>query len=175
MVDSAVLSKLALFTKTRSDGSLKHRLIWDLLRSSVNETVRLPERIVLPRIQDAVDDAHALLRWAKGSDLEWAVLDIADAFHNIPIRPIEQQFACGSYAGLFWVFMVLCMGGKASPNIWGRFAAAIGRIVSSLFTDGVLRVEIYVDDPLFVTAGPRHLRTRNLTIAMLVLALLGFP
>ena len=66
-------------------------------------------------------------------------------------------------------------GGKAAPNIWGRFAAAIGRVISSVFVDGALRLEVYVDDPLFVTAGPRSVRTRNFTIAMLVLALLGFP
>ena len=112
MVDTAVLSKLALVSKTKEDGTVKHRLIWDLLRSSVNEAVRLPERIVLPRIQDAVEDAHELLKWANGEDLEWAVLDIADAFHNIPIRPTEQPFAYGSFAGKYWVFMVLCMGAE---------------------------------------------------------------
>ena len=59
-VDSVILSKLALISKPRPDGTTKHRLIWDPLRSEVNSTVRLGERIVVPRIQDAVDDAKHL-------------------------------------------------------------------------------------------------------------------
>ena len=91
------------------DGTVKHRLIWDLLRSEVNATVLLPERIVLRRIQDAVEDAQELLKWANGDDLEWAVLDIADAFHNIPIRQPEQPYACNNFGGKYGVFKVLCM------------------------------------------------------------------
>ena len=68
-VDSAVLTKLALITKVKADGTKKHRLIWDLLRSEVNATVALTERIVLPGIQDAVDDAIDLL-WQGRGDLE---------------------------------------------------------------------------------------------------------
>ena len=122
-----------------------------------------------------MEDAHEMLRWANRCELEWAVLDVADAFYNIPIRQSEQRFACSSFAGKYWVFKVLCMGGKVAPNIWGRFAAAIGRVVSSVFVDGALKLEVYVDDPLFVMAGPESVRTRHFTIALLVLALLGFP
>ena len=66
------------------------------------------------------------------------------------------------------MFKVLFIEGKASPNIWGRFAAAVGRVVSSVFTDGALKLEVYVADPLFAIAGPRGVRSRNFTIAMLV-------
>ena len=39
-VESIVLSKLALISKQKPDGTTKHRLIWDLLRSEVNATVQ---------------------------------------------------------------------------------------------------------------------------------------
>jgi len=173
-VESAVLTKLALITKVKPDGTKKHRLIWDLLRSEVNATVSLTERIVLPRIQDAVDDASDLLRQNRG-DLEWLVLDIADAFHNIPMLPAERKFTCGKVGNKFIVFEVLCMGGKSSPNIWGRFAAAIGRILASLFDPGEFRCEIYVDDPLMAVVGSFARRQKLLTMALLTLDVLNFP
>ena len=171
--DSAVLSKLALVTKVRADGSKKYRLIWDLLRSQVNRAVRMPERIILPRLQDAVEDALGLLQ--HDGQLEWAVLDVADAFHNIPIDPSERKYACGSFNGKYIVFAVLCMGGKSSPGIWGRFAAAIGRVIASIFAHVPLRCEIYVDDRLLVVGGNVQQRTKHLAMALLALSVLGFP
>ena len=56
----AVVSKMAAITKVREDGSIKLRLIIDMLRSRVNEHVRLHERIVLPRVQDLLNDGLAL-------------------------------------------------------------------------------------------------------------------
>ena len=173
-VSSVVLTKLALITKEKADGNLKHRLIWDLLRSYVNSSVLLPERIVLPRVQDAVDDAADLLRMGYGG-LEWLVLDIADAFHNVPLRPSERRYCCGKVGNRFVVFLVLCMGGKSSPNIWGRYAACIGRILASIFDPAEFRSEIYVDDPLLAVAGTAERRTRVFTMALLSLECLGFP
>eukprot|EP00974_Lingulodinium_polyedra_P002336 217827-Lingulodinium_polyedra.AAC.1 len=46
------LNKLGLVSKVKADGTMKHRLIWDLLRSGVNSLVRQGERIVLPRLAD---------------------------------------------------------------------------------------------------------------------------
>ena len=99
-----------------ADGTPKHRLIWDLIRSDVNAAVALLERIVLPRVQDAVDDARHIRRLSD-EELEWLVLDIADAFHNVPMRPRERKFACGKVGSRFIVFQVLCMGGKSTPNV----------------------------------------------------------
>ena len=103
------------------------------------------------------------------------VLDVEDAFHNIPIFPTERKFACCKVGDTFVVFLVLCMGGKASPTIWGRFAAAMGRFVASILVDDACRAEIYVDDPLFVAAGTPEQRTRSFAVAALGLASLGFP
>jgi hypothetical protein len=173
-VDKVVLTKLALITKLRADGTPKYRLIWDLLRSEVNSTVRLEERIVLPRLQDAVDDAK-YLRSQGDEELEWLVLDVADAFHNIPLRPQERRFACGKIGGRFVVFLVLCMGGKSAPNVWGRYSACLGRITASIFMPEDFRGEIYVDDPLMAARGTLDRRNLIFTIAMLTLQVTGFP
>ena len=132
-VDHVVLTKLALITKFKADGTPKHRLIWDLLRSDVNSSATLQERIVLPRVRDAVGDARHLRLHCDG-DLEWLVLDVADAFCNVLIRLSERVFACGKVGNKFVVFEVLCMGGKSAANIWGRFAALLGRTLASLFS-----------------------------------------
>ena len=172
-VEKVVLSKLGLITKLKPDGKKKHRLIWDLLRSDVNSTVDLRERIVLPRIQDAVDDARELR--ASPGDLEWLVLDISDAFHNIPLRASERRYACGRLGDLYILFLVLCMGGKSAPNIWGRYAAWLGRLLASLFEAAVFRNEVYVDDPLMAAVGTVEERSVTFTIALMVLQCTGFP
>ena len=60
--DQATLNRLALISKQKPDGSWKHRLIWDLLRSQVNSYIAQGERIVLPRGKDVVADTAYLLR-----------------------------------------------------------------------------------------------------------------
>ena len=172
-VDEVVLSKLGLISKLKPDGKTKHRLIWDLLRSDVNAAVELRERIVLPRIQDAVDDARQL-RTSQG-DLDWLVLDISDAFHNIPLRSSERRYACGRLGDIYILFLVLCMGGKSAPNIWGRYAAWLGRLMASLFEASVFRNEVYVDDPLMAAVGSLEERNVTFTIALLALQCTGFP
>ena len=57
---------MAALTKTREDGSLKLRLIIDMLRSGVNEHVRVHERIVLPRLSDM---AEGLVDLARGPQI----------------------------------------------------------------------------------------------------------
>ena len=52
-----LLGRLALQVKEKPDGSLKLRLITDLLRSQGNWFLRAPERIVLSRLVDAVEMA----------------------------------------------------------------------------------------------------------------------
>ena len=173
-VETVVLTKVGLITKQKPDGSLKHRLIWDLLRSEVNSTVLLEERIVLPRLQDAVDDARELLQHGA-PEIEWLVLDVADAFHNVPVRTSERRFACGKVGDKYVCFKSLCMGGKSAPNIWGRFAAAMGRIVASIMPPTEHRVEIYVDDPLLCAGGDISRRTHLFTVALLAITLVGFP
>ena len=136
-VDHVVLSKLPHLINLERDGSAKHRLIWDL-RSE-------------PRLEDAVENGKHLLQVQDA--LEWLVVDVAHAFHTVPIRPSERQFMCGKVRTRFLVFKVVGMGGKLSPDIWGLFAAATGRVVSSVFSDGEFRCEVNVDDRLLAAGG----------------------
>ena len=70
-------------------------------------------------------------------------MDVAHAFHNVPIRPSDRQFMCGN-GTRFLVFNVLGMGGKSSPNI--RLAAATCRVILAVPNVDEFRWEIYVDD-----------------------------
>ena len=128
----------------------------------------------MPRLQDAVDDARELLQHGA-SGIEWLVLDVADAFHNVPVRSSEQRFACGKVGDKFVAFTSLCMGGKSAPNIWGRFAAAIGRIVASIMPPKEHRVDIYADGPLLCAGGSPARRTHLFTVVLLAITLVGFP
>ena len=65
-----VMSRLALISKTRADGSVKHRLVWDLRRSGVNDHVRQGERIVLPRLGDVVADCFDLTRHSALAEVD---------------------------------------------------------------------------------------------------------
>ena len=121
-----------------------------------------------------MEDALHLLRTADG-ELEWLVVDIEDAFHNIPLAESEQPFAAAMLDGKVVVFKVLCMGGKAAPGVWGRFAACAGRVVASTLASHNFRMEIYVDDPLCAACGSHEVRNRLFTKALLLLCAMGFP
>ncbi len=86
------LNKLALLSKVKPDGSTKHRLVWDLLRSDVNAVVQQGERVVLPRIMDFVNDAWELSQYSPGdTTLHLFGTDISDAFHQVPLHPSEWR------------------------------------------------------------------------------------
>ena len=89
--DNFIASKLALITKQKPNGELKHRLIWDFRRSGVNSLVHLEERLVLPRITDVANDAAALVPKVRGFPLVFFGLDFKDAFHQIPVHPEETK------------------------------------------------------------------------------------
>ena len=87
---NVVVSKMAAVVKPREDGTTKLRLIIDMLRSHVNEHVRLRGRIVLPRIVDMVRDSVSLLEGSSdGGDVDQMILDWEDAFHTMEVRAEE--------------------------------------------------------------------------------------
>eukprot|EP00972_Heterocapsa_arctica_P079425 11705756-Heterocapsa_arctica.AAC.1 len=94
-----LLSKLMILKKERPDGTFKKRVLLDCKSSGVSSVSTNSERSFLPRVLDAVWDGLELQAGAAnaGSDgcLEFVVLDISDAFWNIPICPDERPwFAC---------------------------------------------------------------------------------
>ena len=55
------LNPMALLEQLKADGSLKHRIIHDLKAPGTNRCQRVPERVVYPRVTDALDDYSDLL------------------------------------------------------------------------------------------------------------------
>lgn len=52
--EKGTVSRLALISKQKDSGIIKHRLIIDLLRSGGNSRAKVPERIILPRVIEVV-------------------------------------------------------------------------------------------------------------------------
>lgn len=171
-----VLNRLGLISKQRPDGSLKHRLVWDLRRSGVNSVVAQGERVVLPRVLDVARDAQRLARDPVPGQRLWLFgTDISDAFHQVPLHPVERRYTAAEFQGQFYIFKVLVFGSASAPTVWGRFAALAGRSLAALFGPLGLRVQVYVDDPAFVVAGEMAHAARVLSAALCWLLTLGLP
>jgi len=173
-----LLSKCALQIKPKPDGTVKLRLITDLLRSHGNEFLLAPERIVLPRLLDAIEMATYLLEGleraaARGEpgaaeeEVEWGSTDIKDAFLNIPVKPEDRRAQCYKFFGRYYVSDALVFGAGPSPLIWGRMAAWLARTAQGLFDYRELLLQIYVDDPIWAVRGDAATR-RHLVVALLL-------
>ena len=177
-----VCNRLALITKAKPDGSLKHRLVWDLLRSGVNGVVSQGERVVLPRLYDVVREARSLAAPRGGAQAdhgdEFAALlgiDIEDAFHQIPLRRDEQRFTLASIGGEIFVCRVIVFGSGSAPTARGRFGALLGRTAAGVVDPSAARLQVYADDPVFVGRGSRAAVVRELAVGLLRAAALGYP
>ena len=147
----------------------------DLLRPGVNSRVRQAERFALPRLLDAAQDALHLMRSSPGQPGFIVGTDVADAFHQVPLRPDEWRFVCASVLGHYYVFTVVIFGAASAPTTWGRFGAFLGRSTAALLDPDLVRQDIYVDDPIFVASGPRPRVIHQLALAMLWGSALGYP
>ncbi|CAK0796788.1 unnamed protein product, partial [Prorocentrum cordatum] len=95
------VSKMALLTRVKPGATVKRRIIVDLKRSKpvpVNSRARVPERPVLPRICDVIQDARALACGAAPSmhgdescDMEFAIADFSDACVHLRTHPDELR------------------------------------------------------------------------------------
>ena len=97
-----VLNKLALPSKTKSDGSVKHRLVWDF-RRGVNLAVMQGERIVLPRLSDVVADLRELVSTSRDEAFLLGT-DVSEAFHQVPLHESERRFTVAALSGKYYVF-----------------------------------------------------------------------
>ena len=81
--DALVPSKIAVIVKLKPDGTQKVRLVHDLSRSGVNHKVHLPERVVLPRLADVMEQSLRLLRdCTDGMEVKYMVLDFPMPSNN---------------------------------------------------------------------------------------------
>ena len=131
------LSKLGLISKVRSDGSVKHRLIWDLRRSQVNEELHQGQRIILPRFRDLVQDALEIAKGNVDSEVHFTVADFSDAFHLIPVNDQEVKYQSVVFRGEVFAFRVLVFGSAVAPTLWGRASSTVGKIstINRAFTN----------------------------------------
>ena len=174
---NVVVSKMAAVVKPKEDGTTKLRIIIDMLRSRVNEHVRLHERIVLPRLQDLVADALAITDCTGTEDLvDMMVVDWADAFHSMGVLDDEKahQIVKG-FGDEFIGYETVLFGGGGSPGVWGRAAAFLGRSGQALFRADEARLQVYVDDPWSVWHGLQEIRRRNRAVLLLWWMALGPP
>ena len=171
-----VFNKFGLIIKEKKDGSTKYRVVWDLRRSGVNDVVEQNERIVLPRVGDAVSTALHLARSKEpDEELYFLVFDIENAFNNIPVRANERRFTCAAIGGKYLVFHTLVFGSASSPTVWGRFAAWLGRSTAAILRPDTAGLQIYVDDPLLAARGSKPGVVRVFTRALVWSRVCGYP
>eukprot|EP00971_Amphidinium_carterae_P226652 4495550-Amphidinium_carterae.1 len=75
----------------------------DCRRSGVNSLAVQSNRIMLPFPRDVVQDGLVLRATAaaagKCADLEALVLDVRDAFYQLPLLPAERPYAVAGHTG----------------------------------------------------------------------------
>lgn len=170
---TGTVSKLALIVKEKEDGSVKRRVIIDLLRSGGNTRCKVRERIVLPRIVDVRDSLKYLrenrfgliLRaqregWAdqeECDEIEMFSVDMAEAYCHLAVCEDElcHCVAPSVTPGRFLVFTAMLFGFRGAPLIMGRFASALARFIQSLMPADELQSQLYIDDPLWMLQGPK--------------------
>ena len=171
-----IFSKLGLISKLRDDGTYKHRLIWDLLRSKVNASATQSERIILPRLIDLVNDILDLIAASSNDEEVWIfIIDIQNAFHLLPLRNDERRYFCTSAYNKLQLYLVMLFGPKAAPSSWGRFAALVSRLTQAIVGTKKSRLQFYVDDPACAVLGTRHTRSVTIHVILLLWTALGIP
>ena len=178
--------------ESKPDGSTKRRVVTDLKRSSGNDRASVPERIILPRIQDVVRTMRDLWRQSHqleehlyksyGPDIggeildtEFVSIDFRDAFCHFAndrrewkqcITPDEKDAQA-----LMWVAMTF--GYKGAPLIMARLSSAVGRLIQSLLRPFEGKCQIYMDDLLIILRGPKFHRGLLISMILHVLEIFG--
>ena len=175
-VPVSAVSRMALLVKTRADGTLKLRLIVDLRRSGVNGITVVPQRVVLPRLKDAVEsclDLGEAEPEPSTDDIEIVIADFADAYCHLRADEREWEYLWGRSDGKWLLYVMLCFGLAGAPLVWCRLAAFLGRIAQALLLPEEGRLQIYIDDPLLLLRGPKEIRDLNIASVLLLWAAMG--
>ena len=181
-----VISPLGTITKTKADGSLKHRIIQDLRRGGANLLASHFERIVLPRPNDhGWDLFHLWLRLAektleKDAGVWSLIIDFKDAFMSTGTRKDEQRFTAAAVADdespsgtYIYVWHTLGFGGKTFPLVYARPASFAARTAQALVPQDRVRSQLYVDDPAIAMVGTKAWALREGTLPLLWWLVLG--
>eukprot|EP00435_Cladocopium_sp_Y103_P039809 s2729_g10.t1 len=145
---NGTISRLGLVLKTKESGEVKRRIVIDLRRSGGNLKSKLPEKLVLPRLVDAIKLMKEIRKRSttasdpEGEDeVELALVDVQDAFTVLPVSKQEQKRFC-----------------------WMRQSAI------KLNRGGH---EVYLDDSLWVLQGTLAARTNTLAFVLNTMGALG--
>ena len=133
---------MALLLKEKPDGSIKSRLLIDLLRSGANGQVVVPERVVLPRLSDFVAGIIDVMEADVGrchgpvTDMyEICTVDFEDAFHTLHLKERDRGTMVFRTREGWAFFSRLCCGMAAAPLLWSgsvrRAAASRSRASAS--------------------------------------------
>ena len=168
-VGTLVPSAIGVIKKVKRDGTEKYRLVHDLRRSGINETIKFEERLVLPRMKDLLEDVLLLLEHKiEGERVCLMSLDFADAFKQIPVRESEQRYLSGQMGIGWFYYRTVLFGIRTGPLVWGRVAALASRCTQSMFHEMRLRVQLYVDDPMVSMRGtPEQIHDMTNRVLML--------
>ena len=194
MFERGTMSRLALIVKQKEDGSLKRRVIIDLLRSGGNRRCHVPERIVLPRAVDVVEGARFLwhkrpqlaeqaLRegWAKTAEeaQTWSMEawsgDLADAYCHLGVHRSElcHCLAPSTRRGEHLLFRALLFGFRGAPLIMGRLSGALARLLQALGGVHETQCQMYMDDPLVLIQGSQERIHRTMALLWYTAGALG--
>lgn len=154
------MNKIGLITKVRN-GVSKARMILDTKESGVEQITTKTQRVTLPRPFDAVLRMLGLLALCTAAAAEAIsafVLELRDAFWQIPLHPEEQSFYCATatlkgkrkYLG----FRRAPQGSSSAPTLWGRVAALIMRLTQAIYDPAEAKLMCYVDDSLAALRAP---------------------
>ena len=135
-VGKLVPSSVGVIVKDDGRGKRKVRLVHDLRRSHINSHISYQERLVLPRLCDAIEDILNMLETRQAHEqVCLVVLDVKDAFKQLHVRPSERKYlhrpiSVGPSCGLI-----------------------VGRLTQALIGPSEARLQIYMDDPFLCLKG----------------------
>ena len=173
-----VLNKIGIISKQRM-GKIKKRIILDTKASFVKQCSAKHQRVILPRILDAIMQAtkrHSTC--TEDQSMEWFVLDFTEAFWQMPLSPQERRYYCAKLEidGIekFLVFLRTVQGSRGAPLSWARLAALVMRLTQSLFDIDKVSLHCFVDDPIAAIKGSAKERRTAVAAIILVWESLNF-
>ena len=142
------------------EGIIKKRIIVDTKESKLKEAIEKGQRVVMPRLLDAVYSTLQQLSVSDADPLslkEHSVLDFCEAFWQLPFSPCERRYFCTKLnidgCAKFIVFLRTVQRSRGAPLTWARFDALLTRFTQSLFSENEFVSLCCVDDPLLAVIG----------------------
>ena len=107
--------------------------------------------------------------------MELATADMKDAYQHFRVHETELKHCLTRHwrQPLIMIWVMMSFGLKSAPLVWGRFAAAVARLLQGLYRPGEARLELYLDDPLWVLYGTRQQRNYTLAMSLWMLSAFG--